>query len=179
MLYLKHRKGKGKSMKKLFALVCISGMLCTLILSSGAFTDTTKKADISDALEVLKHLVKIQELPIEQIDFDGDGEITILDALTVLKSLAGMSEPIILPLGNRNRCNNSGYCDNIGGYCDNVGGYCNNVGGYCDNVGGYCDNTGGYCDNIGGRCNNTGERCNNASSNRSGHGGGRHNRVHR
>jgi len=70
-----------------------------LAVNEGIFVNTSiltadlDSAEMGEALAILKILAGIDELTAEALatlDFDGDGEITIMDALATLKKLAGI-----------------------------------------------------------------------------------------
>jgi hypothetical protein len=86
-------------MKKVFALICAAAVFFTMILPVSGNTDTnirtTRKADIFDALSVLKDIAgMIEPLPLETYDINKNGKVDIFDAIAILKGLAGMTEPV-------------------------------------------------------------------------------------
>jgi uncharacterized protein YkwD len=81
-------------MKKL-AILLLTLISATIMLT--AATATTNTPDINDALNILKHLAKLEMLSAAQqqtYDYDGNGAITINDALEVLKYLAKLDNLI-------------------------------------------------------------------------------------
>jgi hypothetical protein len=86
--------------KSILALICAVSILCTAVLFAGAST-TDDSLTINDALNILKHLAKLEPLTNEQVllyDFRNDGNISIDNALIVLKGLAKLTE---LPVANK------------------------------------------------------------------------------
>jgi hypothetical protein len=85
-------------MKQLLAILLTASMLLGITTTASA-EQSTRQADINDALDILKHLAGIQQLceswqPYLNIT---DGDININDALGVLKGLADIEHPVELP----------------------------------------------------------------------------------
>jgi hypothetical protein len=89
------------NMKKLISIICIVSMICAMLIPVGATAsaETGRNANMNDVLNILKHLAVINELTETQkaeYDFFDNGDITILNALKILKGLAGISEAVTL-----------------------------------------------------------------------------------
>jgi hypothetical protein len=86
--------------KRILSLLCVASLILSLAMPVGALEveavetvaeDVVEELTVYDALTVLKHLAQIEILSGDDLvkyDFDGDGIITIRDALFVLRSIA-------------------------------------------------------------------------------------------
>jgi len=88
-------------MKKIIALILVISIVCTLFIPVTSASDIAVKAGMTDVLDILKHVARVQRLSAVkqvQLDFDGNG-IDIIDALAILKGLAKMTElPTLRPI---------------------------------------------------------------------------------
>jgi hypothetical protein len=90
--------------RKLLSLILVVSLVCGFVVPVTAEFAPIKQVrpngvfvDIGDALEILKHLAGIRQLSSEErllYDFRGDDVINIDNVMIVLKSLAGLTEPV-------------------------------------------------------------------------------------
>jgi hypothetical protein len=80
-------------MKKLLAILCAAAMIPVLILPARAAPVTSlSSATLDDAIDILKHVVGLHELPFERwqmLNFSG-GSLSVNDAIIILKRLVGL-----------------------------------------------------------------------------------------
>jgi len=103
----------------------IASMVCAMItpIKSATTANQPNLFSMAGVLEILKHLAGVQALSTEQqsqLDFRGDGKITMNTVLDVLKYLAGVTakpEPPVPPPCECGCCDECGKC----GCCDECG----------------------------------------------------------
>jgi hypothetical protein len=81
--------------RRILSVLITAAIMITAIPLSASVEAFSREADITDVLDILKHLSNIQKATGEravQLDLDRDTQITINDALVGLKGLAGITE---------------------------------------------------------------------------------------
>jgi Mg-chelatase subunit ChlD len=89
--------------RKICAIICTLSMILSLAVTAGGINivERLRPAGMEEVMDILEHVVGLKELLPErltQLDFNGDNEVNVEDALMVLKGMVGLSDSVFVEL---------------------------------------------------------------------------------